>query len=139
MKKSPLQVVKDSFQSREALVEKLAGMVDDLAGDGNVKSRLQGLSNGKLLRLYRVEQTVREKFGDREKLVDHIVSLRKKAGQTADDAYRAKLATYSKARLLDVTNQNVGERPAKLTPEQKLANKRGRKERERAASKLAGR
>lgn len=135
---SPLQIVKDKFGGRAKLVEQLVGMVDKQNGDDStdqVKSRLMGLSNEKLLRLYKVEQTVRERFGDRAKLVAKIVDARKQAGLTVDDAYRAKLDGFSKARLLDLSREKHPERAQKLTPEQKLASKRGRKQRERAASK----
>lgn len=137
MRATPLQSVKKSFENRAKLVEQLANTVDKQHGDTTpeqVKARLMGLSNKKLLRLYKVEQKVREKFGDREKLIQHIVDARKKAGLTADAAYRAKLDTFTKARLLDLTHQRLGEKPVKQTPEQKLKSKRGRKERERARS-----
>jgi len=139
MKKSPLQTVKDTFGSREKLVDELLASADALQGDASkdeTKSRLMGLSNAKLLRLMRTEQTVRERFGDRAKLVDHIIEARKTAGLTADDTFRAKLDTCSKGRLLDMTRQKHGERPAKLTDEQRLARKRGRKQRERALAKI---
>lgn len=139
MRSTPLQTVKKNFESRAELVKQLADLVDRQHGDSStdeVKSRLMGLSNKKLLRLYQVEQKVREKFGDRDKLIAHIVDARKAAGHTADDSFKAKLETYSKARLLDMTRQTYGERPAKQTPEQRLAKKRGRKQRERAQSKL---
>ena len=138
MRPNPLAQVKESFESREKLVEQLVGMVDKLHGDtkDEVKARLAGLSNKKLLRLYRVEQTVRERFGDRKKLVEHIIEARQKAGLTADESYRDKLASYSKARLLDLTRQKLGEAPKKWTPEQKLRSKRGKKQRERAQAAL---
>jgi len=138
MKKSPLQTVKDKFGSRGDLIEKLAGLVDDLAGDGNVKGKLGGLSNEKLLRLYAIEQKVREKYGDRSKLEQQIVSGRQAAGLSADDAFKAKLAKCSKGELLDMTRQKLASRPAKQTPEQRLAKKRGRKARARAMSKIGG-
>lgn len=141
MKSTPMQVVKNEFGSREKLVDQLAGMVDRHPDDGSAddtKKRLMGLSNQKLLRLYQVEQKVRERFGDRDQLVEQIIEARTKAGHTADDDFKAKLATYSKAQLLDMTRQKLGERPAKLTDEQKLAGKRGRKQRERALSKING-
>jgi hypothetical protein len=56
-----------------------------------------------LLRLYRAEQTVRERYGSREKLVTDIVESRKRADLTADDRYVEKLTTFSKARLLGLT------------------------------------
>lgn len=141
MKPTPMQVVNDEFGGREKLVDQLAGMVDRHPDDDSTddtKKRLNGLSNQKLLRLYRVEQKVRERFGDRDALVEHVISARQKAGHTADDAYRTKLADYTKAKLLDLTRQKLGEKPAKQTPEERLAKKRGRKQRERAQSKLNG-
>ncbi|MEQ9501102.1 MAG: hypothetical protein RIT81_29815 [Deltaproteobacteria bacterium] len=140
MRPTPLQTVKKNFESREKLAAELAGMVDQQNGDSSTdetKARLMGLSNKKLLRLYKVEQKVRERFGDKAKLIDHIIDARKAAGHTADDTYRGKLETYSKARLLDMTKMTYAERAAKQTPEQRLAKKRGRKQRERARSKMS--
>lgn len=139
MRPTPLQSVKKNFESREKLAAELAGMVEKQHGDSSteeVKARLMGLTNKKLLRLYKVEQKVRERFGDKDKLVAHIVDARKAAGHTADDAFKSKLESYSKARLLDMTRMTFGARPEKQTAEQRLAAKRGRKQRERAQSKL---
>lgn len=122
---NPLSTVKDKFGGRAKLVEQLVGMVDKQRGDDTnekVKSRLMGLSNQKLLRLYRVEQAVRERFGDREKLVAHLIDTRKKAGYTVDDALRAKLAGFSKARLLDLSRQKLPARQEK-TSTKKAAKK----------------
>jgi hypothetical protein len=137
MRPTPVQFVKKTFESRGKLVDQLAGMVDKQHGDTSsdeVKSRLMGLSNKKLIRLYQVEQTVRERFGDRDKLVAHIVGARKTAGLTADDAFRAKLETYSKARLLDLTRVKHDDKPAKKTAAEKSKAKRGRKQKDRAKS-----
>lgn len=139
MKKTPMQTVKDKFGGRADLVGKLVSMVDKQHGDDSddaVRGRLMGLPNKKLLRLYAVEQKVRERFGDKAKLVQHIVDARKAAGHTADEAYKTKIGTFSKARLLDMTHQKLGTKPAKLTPEQKLANKRGKKQLARAKAKI---
>lgn len=137
MRPTPFQAVKKSFETKAKLVEQLVPLVDKTRGDTTneqVKSRLMGLPNSKLLRLWKVEQKVREKFGDRAKLVSSIVDARKKAGLTADAKFLEKLETYTKARLLDLSAQNLGERPAKRTAEQKMKSKRGRKAKERAAS-----
>lgn len=139
MRPSPLQTVKDKFGGRAKLVEQLASSVDKQHGDETTdatKARLMGLSNAKLLRLYRVEQQVRERFGDRGKLVQSILDARQKAGLPTDAAFKGTLEKATKARLLDMTKQNLGAKPAKLTPEQKLANKRGKKARARALKKL---
>ncbi|MEO1229368.1 MAG: hypothetical protein AAFZ18_10715 [Myxococcota bacterium] len=130
MKPTPLQIVKEKFGSREDLAGELAGMVDKMHGDEStdaVKSRLLGLSNPKLLRLYRVEQTVREQYGDKDKLVEHLIETRRNAGHTADDTFREKISAYTKARLLDMTRQKFGPKPEKLTSEQKQARKKGKK------------
>lgn len=140
MKPTPAAIVKKNFESRAALVDKLAGMVDQQRGDSSdkeVKARLMGLSNKKLVRLYEVEQKVRERFGDRDGLISHIVKARAQSGVTSDDTFKSKLESYSKARLLDMTRQKFGGRPEKQTPEQRMAKKRGRKQRERAQSKMA--
>ena len=111
MKKTPMQHVKDNFGDRASLVAELAKVVDKQHGDSSaddVKSRLMGLSNAKLLRLYRVEQIVRENYGDRGALESAIIDARTKAGLTADDNFKTKLATYSKAQLVDMTNMRVG-------------------------------
>jgi len=137
MAKTPLQTVQDQFGGREALVGQLADMVDKQHGDASdeeVKSRLMRLSNQKLLRLYKVEQKVRERFGGRDELVTHIIDRRKKAGLTADDAYRTKIETFTKAQLLDLTRENMPEPQQKLTAEERMKRKRGKKQRERAAA-----
>lgn len=141
MRKTPLQTVKDKFGDRDKLVGELVGMVDKMQGDDSdqqVRSRLMGLSNKKLLRLYAVEQKVREKFGDKDKLVASIIDARKKAGLTADETYETKIRTFSKARLMDMTRMNMPEPAKKLTPEQRMANKRGKKQRARAQAKVGG-
>ena len=139
MKPTPNQIVKKSFGSRSDLVEKLVPMVDKHHGDSSkeqVKARLMGLPNKKLLRLYRVEQKVREQFGSRDKLIEHIVDARTKAGHTADDDYKATLQSYSKGRLLDLSRMKLGEASPKQTPEERMKKKRGRKQLERAKSKV---
>lgn len=141
MRPSPLQIVKDKFGGREKLVGQLCDMVDQRNGDSStneVRNRLNGLSNQKLLRLYRIEQQVREQFGDREKLIDHLIEARKTAGLTADETYRNKLDRLSKGELLDMTKMKYEPRPTKCTPEERLKRKRGKKQRERALSKING-
>ena len=110
--------VKESFGDRASLVAELVKLVDRRHGDSSnddVKSRLMGLSNAKLLRLYRVEQAVRESYGDRDKLESAIIDARQKAGLTADDSFKTKLATYTKAQLVDMTNMRVGSEKIRTT------------------------
>ncbi len=140
MKPSPLQAVKKNFNTRGELVDKLVSMVDRFHGDSSdddVRSRLMSLSNKKLLRLYKTEQKVREGFGSRDAVIEAIVAARKKAGLTSDADFVKSLESHSKARLLDMTNANHGERPQKQTPEQRMKSKRGKKQRERAKAKAS--
>lgn len=117
MRPSPLQKVKTQFGSREELVNQLVPLVDRRPDDSDqsVRSRLMGLANGRLLRLWEVEQKVREQFGSKDALLDKLVEARKAAGHTSLDAVREKLSAYSKARLLDMTRQKFTAAPEKLT------------------------
>lgn len=105
---SPLQKVAKQFGSRAALVDQLVPLVDRGADDSDqsVRSRLMGLSNTRLLRLWNVEQKVREQFGSKDALLDKLIEARKAAGHSSLDAVREKLSGYTKARLLDMTRQN---------------------------------
>lgn len=137
MKPSPAQSVNKNFGGRSGLVDKLLPMVDDLRDEGQdaLRSRLMALPNKKLLRLYDVEQKVRERFGDRAKLVQHILDARGTAGLSADANLKGKLEGLSKAQLLDMTREKHSPRKAKQTPEQRMAKKRGKKQRARAQAK----
>lgn len=129
MRLTPLQKVKKNFENRAKLIDELAKMLDKQHGDASdadVKKRLKSLTNLRLLRLYDVEQRVRERFGSRDALVDAIVKARQEAGLTADDAFRTKLASYGKARLLDMTRQKHAPRPEKLSSEARIKARRGK-------------
>lgn len=128
MRLSPLQKVNKQFGDRKELINQLLPLVDRRDGDtdASVRSRLGGLSNGRLLRLWDVEQQLRERFGSREALVDKLVEARKAAGHTSIDAVRAKLSGYSKARLLDLTRQKLAPAPQKLSSEQRIKARRGK-------------
>ena len=73
-----------------------------VAGDedaGAVSERLSKASNTQLLRLQKVVETVKSKYGSREKLIEAIGSAQNKS---KDKDYLAKLATYPLPRLLDL-------------------------------------
>ena len=73
-----------------------------VAGDedaGEVSERLSKASNTQLLRLQKVVETVKSKYGSREKLIEAIGSAQNKS---KDKDYLAKLATYPLPRLLDL-------------------------------------
>ena len=73
-----------------------------VAGDedaGAVSDRLSKASNTQLLRLQKVVETVKEKFGSRDKLIEAIGTAQNKS---KDKDFLAKLATFPLPRLLDL-------------------------------------
>jgi hypothetical protein len=66
---------------------------------GVVAERLRTASNTQLLRLQHVVETVKSKYGSREKLIEAIGSAQNKS---KDKDYLAKLATFPLPRLLDL-------------------------------------
>jgi len=73
-----------------------------VAGDedsGALTERLSKASNMQLLRLQKVVETVKEKYGSREKLIEAIGNAQNKS---KDKDYLTKLASFSLPRLLDL-------------------------------------
>ena len=66
---------------------------------GAVAERLKTASNMQLLRLQQVVETVKSKYGSREKLIDAIGTAQNKS---KDKDYLAKLATFTLPHLLDL-------------------------------------
>lgn len=101
MKKSPVAVVKERFQSKDKLVE----AVQKLASDDLWLERLsqnKGLakvSNQKLLRLHDVLTDAKQRFGSRDKLISSILELNKR---TKDAGYTARIKGYPLPQLLDL-------------------------------------
>jgi hypothetical protein len=105
---SPLARVKEEFGGKDKLVDKLVGLVD--AGDeskDDLRKRLLGAANSKLLRLHLVATKVKEQ-GGRDKLAAAAASA---AGHGKDKDYVAKLGSFSNGRLVDMLD--AGERRAK--------------------------
>jgi|GEM_PF-237286 len=100
MKKSPVALVKEQFESKEKLVaavEKLA--TSDLWLDRvNSVKGLGRVSNTKLLRLHRNLTDASSRFGSRAKLVDAILSLSKRS---KDAGFKQRLESFPLPRLLD--------------------------------------
>lgn len=98
---TPLHTVKEKFGSKEQLVGQLVGLVQksDEETDSDLNERLMRVSNRKLLVLHERETALKEKFGDRTKLVSALVL--KQAGR-ADADLTAKLTQYSTGRLLSM-------------------------------------
>jgi hypothetical protein len=96
---SPLARVKEEFGGKDKLVDKLVGLVD--AGDeskDDLRKRLLGAANNKLLKLHSVATRVKER-GGRDKLV---VAAATSVGHGKDKDFVGKLEAFGDARLLDI-------------------------------------
>lgn len=101
MKKSPLQIVKDRFGDKAALVESVRKFTnDDLwVNHLNAEKGLEHVSNAKLLRLHDTFTAVKEAFGNRFKLIDAILEAE---NRSKDEGYRQRLERYPVPRLYDM-------------------------------------
>ena len=99
MKKSPLSRVKDEFGGKDKLVDKIVGILDagDLSKD-DLRKKLLGVANGKLIRLHTVATRTKE-AGGHDKLA---VTTAEKLKRGKDKDYVNKLGEYSNGRLLDM-------------------------------------
>ena len=105
---TPLARVKEEFGGKDKLVDKLVGLVD--AGDeskDDLRRRLLGAANSKLLRLHGVATKVKQ-VGGRDKLT---AAAAEGLGHGKDKDYVTKLETFSNGRLVDMLA--AGERRAK--------------------------
>jgi hypothetical protein len=105
LKKSPLSRVKDEFGGKDKLVDKIVGILD--AGDeskDDLRKRLLGVANGKLIRLHSVA-TRTKAAGGHDKLA---AAAADKLKHGKDKDYVAKLGEFSNGRLLDMLS--AGER-----------------------------
>ena len=99
-KKSPLALVNETFGGKDKLVDKLAGLLESDESKDDLRKRLLGVSNSKLLHLHEVASMIGQKYGSRDKLVSAAATA---VGKAKDKDYVAKLASFSTAKLLDVT------------------------------------
>ncbi|MGE0547310.1 MAG: hypothetical protein AB7O24_21415 [Kofleriaceae bacterium] len=86
--------------SKKDLAKSLASVIargDQNAGD--LESQLATASNQQLLRLSRVVDTMKKKWGSRDKLIAAIGTAQNKS---KDKDYLAKLETYSLPQLVDL-------------------------------------
>jgi hypothetical protein len=100
MKKTPLALVKERFESKEKLataVEKLATKELWLDRSSSAKG-LARVSNTKLLHLHDVLTAVKKDFGSRDKLIGAILEAE---NRSKDAGYKARLEKYPLPRLLD--------------------------------------
>ena len=96
----PKSRVADAHGSKAALAKAIAPLLARTDEDtGALEGRLKKASNAQLLRLQRATQTLKDKYGNREKLIAAIGEAQRKA---KDKDYLAKLDTYSLPQLLDL-------------------------------------
>ena len=96
---SPLARVKEEFGGKDKLVDKLVGLVD--AGDESkdeLRKRLLGAANSKLLRLHVVATKVKQQGGHDQLAAAAAAG----AGHGKDKDYVTKLESFSNGRLVDM-------------------------------------
>lgn len=98
--KTPLQIVKDTYGSKDALVQKVASMIEPDPGESaeDHQKRLKYISNAKLLHLVALAEQA-QAMGGRDGIVAKILELK---GQSKDREYEDKLKTLSLGRLVDL-------------------------------------
>ena len=105
MKKTPLKRVNEELGGKDKLVDELLGMIKrpaDVTKD-EMKKKLRAQSNRKLLTLLAREQTVKNSYGNRDKLIDAIVKAGKDKAE--DKAYRKRLTSHTTGQLLDLARR----------------------------------
>lgn len=92
--------VAEAHGSKAALAKALAPVLARGGEDaGALETRLAKASNAQLLRLQRASQTLKDKYGSRDKLIAAIGTATHKG---KDKDYLAKLETFSLPQLLDL-------------------------------------
>jgi hypothetical protein len=101
----PKARVLEAHGTKEALAKSLAEVIarDDEDTDV-IADRLRTASNSQLLRLRQAADTVKEKYGDRTKLIAAIAGAENKS---KDKDYVAKLDTYSLPHLLELARSSA--------------------------------
>lgn len=95
----PLARVKQEFGGKDKLVDKIVSLID--AGDeskDDLRKRLLGAANGKLIKLHTVASEVKKEGGHDKLVAATAASL----NRSKDKDYVEKLSTFSDARLLDI-------------------------------------
>jgi hypothetical protein len=134
---SPLARVKQEFGGKDKLVDKivvLLGSTGDEPKD-ELRKRLLGAANRKLIRLHQVATSLKE-HGGHDKLADAAAAG---LGRTKDKDYVQKLNTFSAGRLLDMVRTSGSHaKAAKAAPAKATAKKgEARAKREVAAKAKA--
>src|SRR5450755_2292639 len=112
MKKTPVSLVKERFESKEKLVaavQKLA--TADLWLDRVSSAKGLGrVSNAKLVRLHDNLTDAKKRFGSRDKLVSSIVELKKR---NKDKGFASKLAAFPLPQLARASALKRAPRPSR--------------------------
>jgi hypothetical protein len=98
VKKSPLARVKEEFGGKDKLVDKIVGVLDSDEGKDELRKRLLGVANAKLIRLHGVAMRTKQ-AGGHDKLA---AATADKLGRAKDKDYVAKLESFSNGRLIDI-------------------------------------
>src|SRR6266700_5649949 len=116
---SPLARVKEEFGGKDKLVDKIVGLLGSTGDEPKeeLRKRLLGAANRKLIRLHGVATSLKE-HGGHDKLADAAAAS---VGRAKDKDYVEKLASYSSGRLLDMVR--VGEQHAKVAQAAKSKSK----------------
>ncbi|MBN2693305.1 hypothetical protein JXR93_01460 [bacterium] len=109
-KTTPCQVVKQEFESKQALAEKVIPLIEKRTNedDATFAKRISTMSNTKLLRLYRIGKELFASFNTEDfsvakaALVDSVYKKFRNETGKVDHDFKNKLATYSVAKLLDI-------------------------------------
>ena len=97
--KSPLARVKEEFGGKDKLVDKIVGVLDSgEESKDELRKRLLGVSNTKLIRLFSVASQTKQ-AGGHDKLATVTAE---KLNRTKDKDYVTKLGEFSNGRLLDM-------------------------------------
>ncbi len=134
MKKSPQQIVKDTYGDKSKLIDAVVGLVEAGADEGADahKRRLKNVSNARLLSLVKLGERVKE-LGGRDAIVKQILELKR---QPKDHEYGDKLRKLSLGRIVDLLQslQRAAKRTAPA-PAAKPAKKAAKKVAKPAAAK----
>ncbi|MFH1131612.1 MAG: hypothetical protein V1754_09765 [Pseudomonadota bacterium] len=130
-KKTPLQQVNEVHGGKEKLVDKIVGLIDrGKESKEEFRKRLLGAANTKLLHIHDVMTEMKEKFGDKSKLVEALLAL---ANRTKDVDFRQKLSDHSPSWLLAL-HRDWEKKVKKEKPiDNPKKSKKGKKSKKRAA------
>ena len=96
----PKARVVEGYKGKAELAKALASVLAHGDQDaGVIETRLKTASNNQLLRLQKVTETVKAKYGSRDKLIEAIGAAKNKG---KDKDYLAKLDSFSLPQLLSI-------------------------------------